>query len=1203
MFGENTSRYIDAARLSGLLPSVSDARGTDMYGVRKVPTVSREGSAPGNGGTWCRFLYADRMRQPTSGERLSWRLQRDGSRGAIAKARLLTQNIGPPAKWTDSQAPSQGDELNLKEHQEVRDAVGCLRSDHHDSACMEVSDCEGDMRTSILSMAKLQTEEPSTWFKPLVNSDAASFCCEMRNKLKGGISSRANPLDKSATAAYLKSCFDQAVLPEPVVGKIMVSSCKRLSKVTQLRAVEQASSLTPVEGENIHLSHMSMGDRVARTLSSALPLLDPVSLELSDNRLSEAGIEAIARGLGAGCSRVKTLDLSFNALGLRGLIALGSALCRHQVRTTLTSLALERCSLSSRAVVALVHALLDGTWQQGYRQPANISGGATLVASSASSSRQSSKLNSVFNTNNEAPAPIALQRLNLSRNGLDETAATALAALIQSVDAAPHLRELYLSWTNLRRRAGGVVCRGVAESHLETVDLSWNAWYAEPSTGDDSALSGLAHMLNSAPRLTHLDLSHSRIGASDVEHLGHALESNRILMGLHFAGNAGACNAYGFLRLSRSRKGNMRHDVSAHVFSRILLEGAKVKGSRDWGAVENCWICEHWVERRYCFVPGVSDTIQRSADELAQLTVALRTSFDDFEPHPMKKESGQLPPATSFANPPTVQHSGGSGRLAQLISRNSSRRLLSTQPAPSCYFELWRMVPPGRHYYSFILGTTAGHKVHARKGESRSDDGTECVARDQPIDSIESSSRSQKCDIPTAEGYAKIRRALKQAQLPLKLNVADVNPRTMNVEASMVRPRSVQRPSKSQWSLKKSIFAQYRSDSSIVLGQAFDNDYSATNLCKLLLVGPEPARSETEACDVLRDNYDVIKGAFRQFAISSTEPFNMGWNSFTEFVLSVNLPDKQRLTRADVDMTFFTSSCIGPSGPRNPKKFLCRFQFLDAVVRLALKRWQGTNGSETPADALRKLIDAIRKLPAVESAQDVQAFHHRAWGKESDDLIRSHLELLTSIYDKYSGKDEKPGLPKQMSQAEWMSFVDKAGFMQDGECRGISEREAKQAYARALQTVSDEMADDKHRKLSFIEFIEAILRVIDVLAANTMHDGTEDEAQDRVAHFAGILQMGLEDHISRIVRHTPIDDHTSFTEVRSIDSSDALLTASGAYKDHPDGNSSPSSPRQHRRTSQTFNRMNPTSPSGTPTATTPNSPRVVSRYHQAREDG
>lgn len=1197
MFGEATSRYVDAARLSGLLPSVSDVRGPDMRGGGKVSTVGG-GQNAAKKGAWRRFLNADRMRRPTSGERLSWRLRRDGSRGAIAKARLLTQKLVPLAKSTGSEDLSQGNKAKPNETQEVQEADGCLPKDGNDSNCVKVSDSEGDVCAPPLSMSRPLQREAINCDKPLVDSDAASFCFEMRNKFQRGVCPRADASDKSATTAYLESCFDQAVLPEPVVGKILVSSCKRQSKMTELRAVEPAPSLG-VEGEIVHLSHMSIGDRVARTLSSALPLLDPVSLELSDNRLSEAGIEAIAKGLGAGCSRVKTLDLSSNALGLRGLVALGTALCRHQVRTTLTNLALERCSLSSRAIVALVHALLDGMWQPEYRQNANLRGGAMSPASSLS---QPSNLNSAFDTNKGAPVPIALRRLNLSRNGLDETAAMALATLIQSVEATPHLRELFLSWTNLRRRAGGVVCRGVAESHLETVDLSWNAWYAEQSTGDDSALSGLAHMLNKAPRLTHLDLSHSRIGVSDVERLGQALESNRMLMGLHFAGNAGACNAYGFLRQSSLRKGNLRDDISAHVFSRILLESARVKSSGEWGASENCWICERWVERRYCFVPGVSDTIQRSADELAQLTVALRTSFDDFEPHPMKKESGQ-PPAMSFAHPPATQHSGGSGRLAQLISHDSSRRLLATQQAPCCYFELWRMVPPGRHYFSFVLGTTA-QKLRGRKGQCRDDDATECVARDQPIDSIKTCSRSQKCEIPTAQGYAKIKRALKRAQLPLKLNFAEVNPRTMNVEASMVRPRSVQRPCKSKWSLKKSIFAQYRPDSSNILGQAFENDYAATNLSKLLSVGPEPARSEIEACDVLRDNYDVIKGAFRQFAISSTEPFNMGWNSFTEFVLSVNLPDRQRLTRADVDMTFFTSSGIGPPGPRNPKKFLCRFQFLDAVVRLALKRWQGTGGSETPADAVRKLIDAMRNLPAVESADDVHAFHDRAWGKETDDLVKGHLELLTSVYDRYSGKDEKPGLPKQMSQAEWMSFVDKAGFMQDGECRGISEREAKQAYARALQTVTDEMADDKHRKLSFIEFIEAILRVIDVLEANAMFDRSDDENQDTAAHFAGTLRIALEDHIPRIVRHTPVDDCPSpFTEVRSIDSPEAILPAAGVHSDPPDGDIAPSSPRQHRRTSQTVSRSNPSSPSGSLTPTAPSSPRVVTRHHQAREHG
>ena len=51
--------------------------------------------------------------------------------------------------------------------------------------------------------------------------------------------------------------------------------------------------------------------------------------------------------------------------------------------------------------------------------------------------------------------------------------------------------------------------------------------------------------LRPPPSLRHVDLSHNRLDARAARALGHALEANHALRGLHLEGNAGCVDARG----------------------------------------------------------------------------------------------------------------------------------------------------------------------------------------------------------------------------------------------------------------------------------------------------------------------------------------------------------------------------------------------------------------------------------------------------------------------------------------------------------------------------------------------------------------------------------------------------------------------------------------------------------------------------------
>ena len=143
-----------------------------------------------------------------------------------------------------------------------------------------------------------------------------------------------------------------------------------------------------------------------------------------------------------------------------------------------------------------------------------------------------------------------------------------------------------------------------------------------------------------------------------------------------------------------------------------------------------------------------------------------------------------------------------------------------------------------------------------------------------------------------------------------------------------------------------------------------------------------------------------------------------------------------------------------------------------------MKRFYSSGDVEEPADAVGKLMEQIKAIPSIETMNDVSALHDRVWCRETDTVVKTHIELLKKVYERYSGANNLPGQPRTMSMSEWNNLVDRAELVDTD--KGYSERESKQAYGRAIMSVVNEMSTDKHRSANLVEFVEALLRVADV---------------------------------------------------------------------------------------------------------------------------
>ena len=293
---------------------------------------------------------------------------------------------------------------------------------------------------------------------------------------------------------------------------------------------------------------------------------------------------------------------------------------------------------------------------------------------------------------------------------------------------------------------------------------------------------------------------------------------------------------------------------------------------------------------------------------------------------------------------------------------------------------------------------------------------------------------------------------------------------------------------KEPWTWQTSMFAPVYEHS---LENAFEKDWELARLDKLAGDDKGAAKSLTKA------NYGLFRTLFKLYCSQSKALHTLGWNDFTEYVDDADLELKRK---ADADMIFFAACTTGPKGPLNPKKSLCRFQFLEASMKISFGKWLKTGDVETPVEVVRKLVAQLRPLvPLKDEADD---FHDRCWREDVEDAIKHDEHALRRAYKTYSGREDALSKHKLCSFPEFVEFCDFVELVDPA--AGFTERDVNVAFLRAAKTPDDELHDQHapHRKLDFIHWIEALLRIGDKLAEHAKEDAHEGIIQlvQRVAY-------------------------------------------------------------------------------------------------------
>lgn len=259
----------------------------------------------------------------------------------------------------------------------------------------------------------------------------------------------------------------------------------------------------------LSVGHWSLGDApllalAASPLRSSLEKLEHCVLR--GNRLSNAGVVAVAESLGPDTT---TVDLAANAFDHRGAEALRAFLSRGAPH--LRELDLSSNHLGDQAVAAICRELPNSCPDLEQLLLADVQVGFGLHTG---------------------------------------------AALGKFLTMSRRLTVLDVSYNMLQGEGAACLLDGVHENGLPNstgrrslrhLDLSWNCLGQDH--GRSQVTSKLASVLCDCSSLVHLDISFNRLCAEDCTALSASLRTNHTLWGLHVDGNAAIVDADGFLRV------------------------------------------------------------------------------------------------------------------------------------------------------------------------------------------------------------------------------------------------------------------------------------------------------------------------------------------------------------------------------------------------------------------------------------------------------------------------------------------------------------------------------------------------------------------------------------------------------------------------------------------------------------------------------
>jgi hypothetical protein len=201
---------------------------------------------------------------------------------------------------------------------------------------------------------------------------------------------------------------------------------------------------------------------------------------------------------------------------------------------------------------------------------------------------------------------------------------------------------------------------------------------------------------------------------------------------------------------------------------------------------------------------------------------------------------------------------------------------------------------------------------------------------------------------------------------------------------------------------------------------------------------------------------------------------SIGTNVFGDILNNFgnDLIDYKSLKLSDIDLEFISTKAGGGKHMFLPERQIVRFQFLEILVKIGVVKYFRSKIIKNLSQAITKCFDT--HLFKFMRSLDSRTWRINVlWSEEWDMAFKRYHSTVSKIYTVYSGRYAMPSKPHYMSIDEFFELVWTTKIVSDD----FGQREIGTLYNLAMMTRVDELDEDNHMNMKYVEFLEAIGRI------------------------------------------------------------------------------------------------------------------------------
>ncbi|CAD8094832.1 unnamed protein product [Paramecium sonneborni] len=694
-----------------------------------------------------------------------------------------------------------------------------------------------------------------------------------------------------------------------------------------------------------------------------------------------------------------------------------------------------------------------------------------------------------------------IKKLNLSDNSISDAIFNDLKEFIIKNQS---LQVLSLNWNQLGPVAGLFIAKGLnSNKSIRVVDLSYNK-IGQSDNNSECMKEWCSLLSNTYTELIHLDISYNQFNEKQLQLINYSILKNSRLYGLHVEGNK--CLAYvdplGFIQFPQQIKGKQsmqpkHQNIDGVNFIPMLNENEK--------GCDCCWICQGWMEYHFIYEP--------EPEECQTDSIYLHLDFLDFKPISMTTSKELWKQINNKLNSTNIQedlttgeiihqlkHAFSAGKMITMTAINDAylednkakddMKLILSELNSKFFFTSYQMCPPNQKIlYFFSNPTGKGIFINERFPiiSLQSNENIELIMDKEKVFFYPDGSQISLSQVNQVN-YFQTKQMFVIDQKNQYKPLVKVIPRCLENKYFLKRfavDASKQKSNLIYWQKEQSAFKSYQGDTEDVLDECFKFDWNCMGIQHFL----KNEQEVEKVIEIMRFHYHKIKDIYKYYSgfgynakklingyqvetfyIPLTLIYDLIQDLLPQGILFEDVESQVNQIKYNCDNKFIY----------NPEKGFVRYQFIEFIFRIALLITKQKYKIGLIVDQVYKTFQTLTERFAAFDNQQ-QWRQERLWTKECGNLIYIKQGFIQRLHDYVACiKNKKWTFKlKWIALTEFIDFCNLMGFQQF-----LTETQLKIIYNFSMQTHQDELTQDRHLRMSSVEFTEALARIAEFISPN-----------------------------------------------------------------------------------------------------------------------